>query len=65
MGGAVPPLPQCAFMVWCSVGGAQGQLYLYLYLYFSNPTQVCMAWCLIKHSLSPHGVELSLAKGQL
>jgi len=29
MGGAVPPLPQCAFMAWCS-GGAQGKLYLYL-----------------------------------
>jgi len=23
MGGALPPLPQCAFMAWCSVGGAQ------------------------------------------
>jgi hypothetical protein len=29
MGKAVPPLPQYAFMAWCS-GGAQGQLYLYL-----------------------------------
>jgi hypothetical protein len=34
MGGAVPPLPQCAFMAWCLVK-AQG-LYLYLYLIFSN-----------------------------
>jgi hypothetical protein len=32
MGGAVPPLPQYAFMAWCSVGGAQGQLYLYLFI---------------------------------
>jgi hypothetical protein len=23
----IPPLPQCAFMAWCSVGRAQGQLY--------------------------------------
>jgi len=29
MSGAVPPLPQYAFMTWCSVK-AQGQLYLYL-----------------------------------
>jgi hypothetical protein len=28
MSGAVSPLPQYAFMAWCS-GGAQGQLYLY------------------------------------
>jgi hypothetical protein len=26
----IPPLPQYAFMAWCSVK-AQGQLYLYLY----------------------------------
>jgi hypothetical protein len=32
MSGAIPPLPQYAFMAWCSVK-AQGQLYLYLYLY--------------------------------
>jgi hypothetical protein len=30
MSGAIPPLPQYAFMVWCSVKG-QGQVYLYLY----------------------------------
>jgi hypothetical protein len=29
MGGAVPPLPQYAFMAWCS-GGADGQLLPYL-----------------------------------
>jgi len=29
MRGAIPPLPQYAFMVWCSVK-AQGQLNLYL-----------------------------------
>jgi hypothetical protein len=33
MHGAIPPLPQYAFMVWLSVKKkAQGQLYLYLYL---------------------------------
>jgi hypothetical protein len=32
--GAIPPLPQCAFMVWCSVK-AQG-LYFYLYYYFGR-----------------------------
>jgi hypothetical protein len=32
MRGAIPPLPQYAFMAWCSVQKkAQGQLYLYLY----------------------------------
>jgi len=25
---AIPPLPQYAFMAWCSVKKAQGQLYL-------------------------------------
>jgi hypothetical protein len=30
MSGAIPPLPQYAFMAWCSVKKAQGQLYLYL-----------------------------------
>jgi hypothetical protein len=30
MSGAIPPLSQYAFMVWCSVQ-AQGQLYLYFY----------------------------------
>jgi hypothetical protein len=29
MRGAIPPLPQYAFMAWCLVK-AQGQLYLYL-----------------------------------
>jgi hypothetical protein len=29
MSGAIPQLPQYAFMAWCSVK-AQGQLYLYL-----------------------------------
>jgi hypothetical protein len=28
MGGAMPPLPQYAFIAWCSVK-AQGQLYFY------------------------------------
>jgi len=35
MGGALPPLPQYAFMAWYS-GGAQGQLYLsypYVHIY--------------------------------
>jgi hypothetical protein len=30
MSGAIPPLPQYAFMAWCSVK-AQGQLYFYLF----------------------------------
>jgi len=30
---AIPPLPQYAFVAWCSVK-AQGQLYLYLVLYY-------------------------------
>jgi hypothetical protein len=30
MSGAIHPLPQYAFMAWCSVKKAQGQLYLYL-----------------------------------
>jgi hypothetical protein len=35
MSGVIPPLPQYAFMAWCSVK-AQGQLYLYIYLYLSQ-----------------------------
>jgi len=31
MSGAIPPLPQYAFMAWYSIK-AQRQLYLYLYL---------------------------------
>jgi hypothetical protein len=38
MSGAIPPLPQYAFMAWCSVK-AQGQLYLYLYLYYHKRYQ--------------------------
>jgi hypothetical protein len=33
MRGAIPPLPQYAFMAWCSVKKSQGHVYLYLYLY--------------------------------
>jgi len=36
---AIPPLPQYAFMAWCSVK-AQRQVYLYL-------PYVFMGWCLI------------------
>jgi hypothetical protein len=43
MGGAVPPLPQYAFMAWCS-GGAQGQLYLYLFILHIN-MDVRETWC--------------------
>jgi hypothetical protein len=32
MPGAIPPLPQFAFMAWCSVK-AQGYLYLYLFYF--------------------------------
>jgi hypothetical protein len=35
MSGAIPPLPQYAFMAWCSVK-AQGQLYLSLSLSLST-----------------------------
>jgi hypothetical protein len=30
MSGAIPPLPQYAFMAQCSIKKAHGQLYLYL-----------------------------------
>jgi len=42
MGGAVPPLPQYAFMAWCSVKKAQGQLYLYLYPYLIKYNNILM-----------------------
>jgi hypothetical protein len=31
MGGAVPPLPQYAFMAWCSVRGSTGNLHLFTF----------------------------------
>jgi hypothetical protein len=37
MNGAIPPLPQYAFMAWCSVK-AQGQLYLTLPLTYLQLT---------------------------
>jgi hypothetical protein len=33
----IPPLPQYAFMAWCSVKKEQGQLYSYLYLSYGLP----------------------------
>jgi hypothetical protein len=36
MGGAVPPLPQYAFIAWCSVRGSTGTTLLYFYLYESE-----------------------------
>jgi hypothetical protein len=36
MSGAIHPLPQYAFMAWCTVKKkAQGQLYLHLLLFFN------------------------------
>jgi len=35
--GAIPPLPQYAFMALYAVEKAQGRLYLYLYLPSSKP----------------------------
>jgi hypothetical protein len=41
MRGAILPLPQYAFMAWCSVE-AQGQLYFYLYL--SSQCDMYSSW---------------------
>jgi hypothetical protein len=62
MSGAMPPLPQYAFMAWCSVK-TQGQLYLYLYYHrisFSvfqldsfievSLSKFCMNFCFINSS---------------
>jgi hypothetical protein len=38
MRGAIPPLSQYAFMVWCSIK-AQGQLYLHLYVVCMGETR--------------------------
>jgi hypothetical protein len=47
MSGVIPPLPQYAFMAWCSVK-AQGQLYLYLYMNVntvkSTKNRTCIKW---------------------
>jgi hypothetical protein len=34
MRGTIPPLPQYAFLAWCSVKKAQGRLYHYYYYYY-------------------------------
>jgi hypothetical protein len=36
MGGAVPPLPQYAFMAWCSVRGSTGTMCLSYFAHFEN-----------------------------
>jgi hypothetical protein len=60
MSGAIPSLPQYAFMAWCSVK-AQGQHYLYLYLLLLLLTTVALpsdkackykVYCFIMHSLA-------------
>jgi hypothetical protein len=47
MRGAIPPLPQDAFMAWCSVKKAQGRLYFYFYFKdkrpFRRPEYACEA----------------------
>jgi hypothetical protein len=63
MSGAIPPLPQYAFMVWCLVK-AQGQLYLYLFLrqfcilfvhFFSVCIQLLQQFVVIQIQHPPHG----------
>jgi hypothetical protein len=50
MSGAIPLLPQYAFMAWCSVK-AQGQLYLYPLCCFS--TSVYCSKRILRYRLSP------------
>jgi hypothetical protein len=38
MYGTLPPLPQYAFMAWCSVKKKEGQEQLYLYFIYPYPT---------------------------
>jgi hypothetical protein len=40
MCGAIPPLPQYAFMAWCSVK-AQGQLHLYKFYIACTSVEMC------------------------
>jgi hypothetical protein len=40
MSGAIPPLPQYAFMALCLVKAQGLYLYLYLYLTFTMPTRM-------------------------
>jgi hypothetical protein len=51
MSGAIPPLPQYAFMVWCSVK-AQGQLLLMLYLNNNGKEQKFRPTSLHSHTLT-------------
>jgi hypothetical protein len=61
MSGAVPPLPQYAFMAWCSVKKAQGQLYLYLYIYLYHII-IKLDHSLDHFKLSFHPVQESLKR---
>jgi hypothetical protein len=48
MSGAVPPLPQYAFMAWCSVK-AQGQLYIYLTLPYLTLSYITLPYLTSSH----------------
>jgi hypothetical protein len=43
MSGAIPPLPQYAFMARCSIKKAEGQLYLLPSPYFRKRYKFCIA----------------------
>jgi hypothetical protein len=60
MRGAIPPLPQYAFMAWCSVKEkAQGQLYFYL----SPFTFTTTAQCILRDALQTQSVVANI-RGQ-
>jgi hypothetical protein len=55
MRGGIPPLPQYAFMAWCSVK-AEGQLYFYHTLgirrsIFLHNVENCWHYCLMKSQI--------------
>jgi hypothetical protein len=54
MSRAIPPLPQYAFMAWCSVK-AQEQLYLYIYLYILYFH--CCIWRYINITVGNIGID--------
>jgi hypothetical protein len=54
MRGAIPPLPQYAFMAWCSIKKAQGQLYLLPFYRYNGYYLISGASFLNAPRLVPH-----------
>jgi hypothetical protein len=59
MGGALPPLPQCAFMAWCSVGGSTGMI-------IRVGAVMKLSWTILRHNaVFPWRVKISVLRDEI